>query len=221
MTAAPSESQLLDPPPALAESVDLVRRGQQGDHAAFGELVERYQDRVRRIVSIRMGLQFRGLLDSLDLAQETWMAALRGLPDFEPRDHGSIIRWLARIAENEVLDAAKREHAARRDRRRERAGAELGATSGDGPGAAAALPASPEPSPSEVASRHELREAYDACVAELPDSFREVVLLRDYSLLDWPSVSEQLGRPNIHATQELYRRALLRLGELLRRRVAG
>src|SRR6187401_2010528 len=115
MTESGSETQVLDPPPALAESVDLVRRGQAGDNAALGELVGRYQDRVRRIVTIRMGAQFRGLLDSLDLTQATWMAALRGLPGFEPRDHGSIIRWLARIAENQVLDAADRLYAAKRD----------------------------------------------------------------------------------------------------------
>jgi RNA polymerase sigma-70 factor, ECF subfamily len=228
MTAPGPETQVLDEPPALAGSVELVRRGQQGDRAALGELFARYQDRVRRIVSIRMGSQFRGLLDSLDLTQDTWMAAMRGLPGFEPRDHGSIIRWLARIAENQVLDAADRVHAARRDRRRERAADELGAASGDagvgagaGAGAAAIFPAASCPSPSEAATQRELREVYDACVAELPDPFREVVLLKDYSLLDWPEVREQLGRPSVHATQELYRRAQLRLGELLRRRMNG
>jgi len=209
---------LLDPPPALAESLDLVRRGQQGDRGALDELVARYQGRVRRIVSIRMGRQFRGLLDSVDLTQETWMAALRGLSGFEPRDHGSIIRWLARIAENQVLDAADRVHAARRDRRREVPATETGESS---VAEAAALPAADDPSPSEVATRRELRATYDACVAELDDVYREVILLKDYSLLGWPEVCAQLGRPNVHATQELYRRAQLRLGELLRRCMAG
>lgn len=202
----------LDAPPALAESLDLLRRGQQGDRAALDALVTRYHDRVRRIVSIRMGAQFRGLLDSLDLAQDTWVAALRALPDFEPRGHGSIIRWLARIAENQVLDAADRVHAARRDRRREQAAGE---------GTLEALPPAPGPTPSEDASRRELRAAYDACVAELPEAWREVVLLRDYALLDWPEIGEQLGRPGARAAQELYRRAQLRLGETLRRRLAG
>ena len=215
---APQEREAppLDPPPALAESMELVRRGQQGDRAALGELVRRYDDRVRRIVSIRMGGRFRGLLDSLDLTQDTWMAAMRGLSGFEPRDHGSIIRWLARIAENQVLDATDRVHAARRDRRRERA-AEEGLATADAP---ARLPPSTDPSPSQAASQRELRELYDACVAELPESFREVVLLKDYSLLDWPEVCERLGRPNVHATMQLYRRSQIRLGELLRQRLA-
>lgn len=202
----------LDAPPVLAESLDLLRRGQQGDRQALEALVARYQDRVRRLVSIRMGAQFRGLLDSLDLAQETWMAALRALPDFEPRDHGSLIRWLARIAENQVLDAADRVHAARRDRRREQPAGE---------GTLGGLPPAPGPTPSEDAGRRELRAAYDECVAGLPETWREVVLLRDYALLDWPEIGEQLGRPGVRATQELYRRAQLRLGETLRRRLSA
>jgi len=216
---APQEREAppLDPPPALAESMELVRRGQQGDRAALGELVARYDDRLRRIVSIRMGGRFRGLLDSLDLTQDTWIAALRGLSGFEPRGHGSILRWLARIAENQVLDATDRVQAQRRDRRRELS-AEEGAGSGDAP--AARLPPAPTPSPSQDAARRELREVYDACVAELPESFREVILLKDYSLLDWPEVCEQLGRPNVHATMQLYRRSQIRLGELLRQRLA-
>lgn len=212
------DTVVLDPLPALAESLDLVRRGQQGDRAALDELVARYQDRVRRIVSIRMGGQFRGLLDSLDLTQDTWMAALRGLSGFEPRGHGSIIRWLARIAENQVLDARDRVLAARRDRRREQPADEASASEDR---EAAVLPPASDPSPSEVASQRELRATYDACVAQLDPVHRDVILLRDYSLLDWPEVREQLGRPTVPATQELYRRAQLRLGELLRQQLQG
>lgn len=231
MSLAGPDASVLDPPPALAESLDLVRRGRQGDRAALDALIGRYQERVRRIVSIRMGGQFQGLLDSLDLTQETWMAALAGLSDFEPRGHGSLIRWLARIAENQVLDAKDRVQAARRDRRRERPATEapagsvasggLGGAGGSGGvgGGAALLPAASGPSPSEVASQRELRATYDACVAELDPVHRDVILLKDYSLLEWTEVCEQLGRPNVHATQELYRRAQLKLGERLRQRL--
>ena len=210
MTETGPETQVLDPPPALAESVDLVRRGQAGDSAALGELVARYLDRVRRIVGIRMGAKFRGLLDSPDLAQDTCKAALRDLPGLQPRGHGSIIRWLARITENQVLDAEDRLHAARRDRARERPA--------DGPDTASTVPG---PTPSQPASGHDLRAAYDACVAELDGPHRDVILLRDYALHDWPEVCEELGRPSVPATQELHRRALLALGARLRRRVGG
>jgi RNA polymerase sigma-70 factor (ECF subfamily) len=198
-----------DAPPELGESVDLVRRAQDGDRDALAALVLRYQDRVRRLVRIRMGPKFVGVLDSVDLAQETWLAALRGLQGFRLRDHSSIIAWLARIAENQVLDAADRLNTAKRDRRREVP------LSGDHSGAGPAR----DGSPSEEASRRELKTIYDACVAELPPEWREVVLLREYSLAEWPAICAQLGSPNVHATKQLYRRAQLRLGALLKERL--
>lgn len=195
----------LDPAPPMAETLDLVRRGRGGDRSALDQLVARYQDRVRRIVSIRMGGQFRGVLDSLDLAQDTWMAALRGLSSFEPRGHGSVIAWLTRIAENQVLDAADRLNAARRDRRREETADDAGAAS--------------TPTPSETAARRELRDIYDECVAALEPAQREVVLLRDYSLLEWSEVRERMGSASVHAAQELHRRAQLKLGGLIKQRL--
>ena len=198
-----------DAPPELGESVDLVRRAQDGDRDALAALVLRYQDRVRRLVRIRMGPQLGGVLDSLDLAQDTWLAALRGLQGFRPRDHSSIIAWLARIAENQVLDAADRQNTAKRDRRREVPLSGNHSAAGPAPGA----------SPSEEASRRELKTIYDACVAELPSEWRDVVLLREYSLAEWPEICAQLGRPSEHATRQLYRRAQLRLGTLLKERL--
>lgn len=199
-----------DPPRAFGESLELIRRGRAGDHAAFAELIRRYQDRVRRLVSLRMGRRFDGLLDSLDLTQDTWLAAFRGLPTFEPRNHGSIIQWLVRIAENQVHDAADRVHSHKRDRRREVPRTALESR---------AEPAAPGPSPSQDASGREVQALYDACVAELSPEWREVVLCKEYMLLDWPEICERTGRPNVHAAQELYRRAQLRLGALLKQRL--
>lgn len=206
------DAQPLDPAPPIAETLDLVCRGRSGDRAALDELVERYQQRVRRIVSIRMGGRFRGVLDSLDLAQETWIAALRGLPNFDPRGHGAVIAWLTRIAENQVHDAADRIHAARRDRRKEL----------ETPAASDGAIADPSAAtPSETAMRRELRDVYDECVAALEPAHREVILLRDYSLLDWAEVHDQLGGKSLHATQELYRRAQLKLGAQIKARLGG
>src|SRR5215510_4046005 len=96
MTDEPGPATPLDAPPDLGApdlgaSVNLVRRAQDGDREALQELVLRYQDRVRRLVRIRMGPTFDGVLDSLDLSQDTWLAALRGLQGLQARDHFSII----------------------------------------------------------------------------------------------------------------------------------
>ena len=48
---------------------------------------------------------------------------------------------------------------------------------------------------------------------------REVVLLRDYAGMSWRDVTAELGRPTQRATEQLYQRARIKLGELLSRRV--
>ncbi|MBM3976339.1 MAG: sigma-70 family RNA polymerase sigma factor [Planctomycetes bacterium] len=185
-----------------------------GDDGALGELFARYRERVLRIVRLRMGPGLRAAMESTDILQETYAAALRGFPAFSGSERGTFVRWLARIAENQVRDSADRWSAQRRDLAREErldAGRTAESTAG------AADPIDAQPSPSEQLTQRELRAVYDTCVAELPERQREVVLLRDYELLEWPAVAELLGATP-HAAQELYRRAQLRLAALLEAR---
>ena len=77
------------------------------------------------------------------------------------------------------------------------------------------------PTPSQDASREELERIYDACVEELEPEHREAILLRDYEGGSWEYVCERMGRPNVHATQELHRRARIRLARLFGRRTGA
>lgn len=207
----PRPALVATPPLDPAESVRLIERARAGDEQAFGALFARCHDRVLRVVRLRMGSQLRASLESVDLVQDTYAAALRGFPSFRGAEAHSFLRWLARIAENQVRDTAERLCAQRRARERE---VPLDALV-PGSSASGSLPlAGREPSPSEQASRVELRAVFDACVAELPERQREVVLLRDYECQDWPRVAEELGC-SAHAAQQLYHRAQLELAERL------
>jgi len=204
----------LDPAPDSQESIELLRRARDGDRAALGLLFARYEDRIRRIVRLRMGPKLRGVLESVDLVQETYLAAARGFDGFQGGERGSVIHWLARIAENQVRDAADRWSRARRDVEREVRLAGPDASSAGG----GREPVDRGRSPSEEAARRELREVYDGCVAELPPRYREIVLLRDYELLDWSEIVPLTGG-SVHAAQELHRRAQLKLAGLLEARL--
>ncbi len=212
--ATPPSEAAFEPVPSAEESLELLRQARAGDRAALGELLERHRERLRRIVRLRMGAGLRGVLDSVDLVQETYLAATRGFPGFEGEARGSLIHWLARIAENQVRDAADRWSAQRRDHAREISLGGQGSASGE----AREAPGR-DPTPSEEAGARELRELYDACVAELAPNHREIVLLRDYELCEWPEVAARLGA-GVHAAQELHRRARLRLAEALERRLS-
>lgn len=77
---------------------DLVRRAQQGDEAAFEDLVRRHSVRVASII--------RGLLrnsnDAEDVAQQVFTKVYFALPRFDFRS--SVGTWIYKIAVNECYD---------------------------------------------------------------------------------------------------------------------
>lgn len=78
------------------------------DMAAFGDLVERYQDRVRRTL-LRLTAGDQALAD--DLAQDTFMKAYDKLATYRGPD--SFGPWLSRIATTQFLQLKRREGTAR------------------------------------------------------------------------------------------------------------
>jgi RNA polymerase sigma-70 factor (ECF subfamily) len=76
---------------------DLVAQAQVGDEAAFAELVHRHESRVYTL-ALKM---LRNPADAEDVLQETFISALRGLPQF--RGDSTFATWLYRIAYNATL----------------------------------------------------------------------------------------------------------------------
>lgn len=212
-SAVPPSQAALDKP-ALGVSLELVRRGRQGDRLAIDALFRRYQGRIQRIARIRMGPRVRSFMESADLVQETFVVAERRLHDFEPHSHAAIIHWLACILQRQINDANDYATAERRDRANE---VPIEASSShSAPGTRARLePEAPDSGPSALASQHELEEIYDACVQNLEGDQREVILLRDYAGGSWEFLREQLGRPTEEAVQQLYSRARSKLARAL------
>lgn len=197
------------PDPAASRSLELLARAQAGDAVALNELVAGLQDRLLRIVRIRLGSSGTGLrryIESGDVTQETWRAACAALADLRVRDGSDLLNWLSRIATHQIRDQIDRVQAQRRARDRERA---LGENS-------TAEPVDPHSGPVSHAAFNEVAEVLDAAIAELPEDYREVILLRDYCAADWESIAARVGREGVHAAQQLHQRAWMKV-----RRIAG
>jgi RNA polymerase sigma-70 factor (ECF subfamily) len=80
----------------------LVRRAQEGDAEAFGELYDHYVSTVHRYVHHRVGDR----ATAEDVTSETFVRALRRIDSlsFQGRDVGA---WLITIARNIIFDHAK------------------------------------------------------------------------------------------------------------------
>jgi RNA polymerase sigma-70 factor (ECF subfamily) len=84
--------------------VAALTRLQAGDESAFRSLVERYHTRLVRFAGSYVS---RNDLAE-DVAQETWIAVLRGVDRFEGRS--SFATWLFQICANRARSIAQREH---------------------------------------------------------------------------------------------------------------
>lgn len=150
----------------------LVEEARRGSQHAFGELVQRYERRVVRVIK-----QFIHNVDlAEDLAQETFLKAWRKLSTFDPsRRFGP---WLFRIAVNLTLDHLRR--------RKRRGWWSLFSES------RAERP--PDPATADPRQELDLRQEVQAVLEKIPESYRLVLVLRELENLSTSEIAAILGR---------------------------
>ncbi len=78
----------------------LIESAQNGDSAAFGQLYDRYAERIYRFIFLKTGQKG----DSEDLLHEVFLAGWRTIGSYELRGGIPLTSWLYRIAGNRVID---------------------------------------------------------------------------------------------------------------------
>jgi RNA polymerase sigma-70 factor, ECF subfamily len=169
----------------------LVEAVIAGDQDAFGRLVERETGSVFRVCYRVLGR----VHDAQDATQETFVIAYRALPTF--RGDGSLAAWLARIATRQALRTA--------GRRTETASLDA-ETPDDGSGHGI--------DPVSELVEAERAGAIRAAVAQLPEPYREVVVMRFFAELSLGEIAHATGRPLGTVKSHLHR-GLARLRDRL------
>ena len=92
--------------PFVTEESELIRRAQQGDSKALGEIVEQHQQTIYNVALRMCGNPH----DAEETMQETFLSAIQALPRFQGRS--KLSTWLYRIASNQCLMRRRRAAAA-------------------------------------------------------------------------------------------------------------
>jgi len=162
-----------------------MRRAQQGDLDAFRELVETFQNRILRLM-IRVLHCDRGTAE--DLSQEVFLRVHKGLPTFDGMARFST--WLHTIAMNVAISEYRKRRALKRA---------VPTWSLDAPFAgsddARPDPEGREVDPGERAHQGEFLARVREAVKELPEDFRDAVVLRDMQQLSYEEIAEVLQVP--------------------------
>ena len=186
----------------------LVALAKDGDESALGQLCAVYGSRVLWLVRLRMGSELRSKLESVDLVQDVLVSALRDLRKFTYKSEGDFVRWLSKIAENELRGSLKKLHADRRDIRKEVRLGTYGSTTGSrAVGAPGPIEAT---TPSAIMSKKEDLTKLEEAIDLLRPEYREVIVLAKIDGLSYKEIGERLGK-SVDAVGMLLSRAMVAL----------
>ena len=180
----------------------LIERAQDGDRAAFEELVRRTSGMLFARLYLETGDSHR----TEDLLQETLLVAFRSLHSLA--DRSRFRPWLLTIAQNVAIDAA------RHDQRKKRSAPHAGPQALDGV-------AGTIPGPQEQAERDEMRDQVLTILRSLPEDYRLPLTLRYIGGADYDTIALQLGLSNGSLRGLLHRGLQLLRGKLEQNGVRG
>ena len=178
------------PQPALAEAAalpadgnpedaELVRRCQEGQHAAFGILVGRYRGRIYAMILNMTGND----ADAWDLSQDVFLKAWKALPRFEARSQ--FFTWLYRIAHNVTYDWLRK--------RKIGPGTEFDDALGQTPAAGALTVPQGAVAPDDRLRNKEVGARIAEALKDLSPEHRAVVLLKEVDGLSYQEIADSVG----------------------------
>ena len=192
---------------------ELLRRADEGDASAAGQLLGRHRARLRQMVAVRIDPRLAARVDPSDVVQEALAEATQKLPDYLRHRPLPFYPWLRQIAWEKLLDVHTR-HVAVQKRSVTREGPNHLDLSDHSTMQLVDRLVASGTSPSRRMVRKEIRERVRAALAALPPNDREVVILRHLEQLTLREIAAVLGITEA-ATQSRYRRAVERLHAVL------
>ena len=161
---------------SLSDEQAMLRVQKQNDARAFGLLVRRWESRIQRLCARLTGDMHSGE----DLAQEVFMRVFANRNDY--RYEARFGTYLRRIAVNACYDQQ------RRLKRRPECQISHNDNQQD-------CPESPAIRPDMMAAKKENAELVRGALFQLPQSYRDVIILRHYEGLKFCEIAEVLDVP--------------------------
>jgi RNA polymerase sigma-70 factor (ECF subfamily) len=187
---------------AQSSDQELIAAILAGDEAAFADLVDRYKDRLYRL----LGRYCRDPVECEDLLQEVFLKVFRKLDTFQ--HESAFYTWVYRIAVNAATD-----HVSRASYRRLRLVEDDAVFDGS---SAQGAEAREQQSPAAPLMQAELAAITRSIVDELPEKYRTILMLREFEDLSYTEIAEVL-QCNLGTVESRLFRARQRFRQILER----
>ena len=169
------------PAEADVSELELVQRCQDGDTAAFDQLVSRYRTRVFGMIYNMVHNE----QDAWDLAQESFLKAWKSIARF--RGQSSFYTWIYRIVTNVTIDWLRKKQI-------KGGGAEFNdeVQVREIDPAARTMPKA-DALPHQRMEQGEIRERINQAIAQLSPDHRAVILMKETEGMQYHEIAEALG----------------------------
>jgi RNA polymerase sigma-70 factor (ECF subfamily) len=188
---------------------ELLDRAARGDGAARDALLECYRQRLLRMIAVRLDRRLSARVDASDVVQEALLDASQRLPEYLVDRPIPFYPWLRRLAFEHLLKQQERHVEAHK----RSVALEVPLPDGSGEALARQLAATGT-SPSQEVVRQERVAAVQAALLQLPQTDREVLVLRYLEQLSTAETAAVLEVTE-PAVKMRHRRALERLSQHL------
>jgi RNA polymerase sigma-70 factor (ECF subfamily) len=193
---------------------DLLLRASGGDEEAVRLLFERYRDRLKQMVHLRLNRRLAGRVDDSDVVQETLLDVSKRLDEYLKDPKTSFFLWLRNVAALKLAEVHRRHLGTQlRDADREVTLHRGGLPMADSVSLAAQL-LGKLTAPSRAAIRTETRILVQEALNSMDPIDREVLALKHFEQLSTTEIAEVLGLSKAGAGSR-YLRAIKRLREIL------
>src|SRR3954451_6995212 len=161
------------------DELQLIARCQQGDTAAFNDLVTRYRQRAFAMIYHMV----RNEQDAWDLTQDGFVKAWKSIARF--RGQSSFFTWLYRILTNITIDWLRKKQI--------ESGAELDDTVSLNVAPGAVTAPHEELAPATSLGDKEIRARIDEAISRLSPEHRTVITLREIEGLEYQEIADATG----------------------------
>jgi RNA polymerase sigma-70 factor (ECF subfamily) len=195
----------------IKTTLTLVQRAKTGENQALNLLLDRYMNRVLRIVRMRLGKHLRQKMESMDVVQEVMIRAIKDFDHFELQNEGAFLRWLSALIQNQISDLADFHSAEKRNQNKE---ASSGKKSDSDRSILSQLPADSIYRPSvQFQLKQDVLEL-ETALDQLSADQREIIIMRQYEELSFKDIGQTLTLSEDAARMQ-YTRALGKLTDLM------
>lgn len=198
------------------ENEALVQQAVGGDEAALRELFDRYRDRLKRMVRLRLSRRLQGRIDDSDVLQESFLEVAQRLAEYAEKPGLPFFLWLRHMTGLKLAEVHRRHLGTRmRDADREVSLHRGGLPEADSVSLAAQL-LGQLTTPSQVAVKAETRIFVQEALNAMDPVDREVLALKHFEQLSMSEIAQALEMSKAGVGSR-YLRALKRLREVLER----